>query len=795
MSDNLKNILNKEQYEAVTYGDGPLLVLAGAGSGKTRVLTYRYAYLVSEKNVSPRNILAITFTNKAALEMKSRINALLGEALSGSWIGTFHWCCGRILRRHAKAIGYDENFTIYAEPESLETVKTAIKELDLDEKAFPPRMLRGIIGKFKDRMLTPDEAAEEAEDYYSRKHAEVYKRYQEILTASNSMDFDDMILNVIRLWENAPEILDYYRNTFRYILVDEYQDTNMAQHRMVNMLSGRGGNLCVVGDDDQSIYGFRGADIDNILRFSDTHDGTKVVKLEQNYRSTEKILKVANDIISANSFRTGKKLWTSTSGGDPVVRYTAGDNNEEADFICGQIRSLTGTGTMNYSDFAVLYRVNAISTGIERALTRMRIPYRVFGGMKFYDRKEIKDLVAYLRIIGNPADESSLRRIINVPRRGIGNTTVDNISACARSRGTAMLAVIESAGIYPELSKVKSKLTAFADMIRELRKSLSECETLTDFVQKVIDETGIAQEYINDHTPESDAKAENISEFLSVAKNFEENNDENYESAGAIFPDFLESVSLNTESDGTGDEDDQNRVTLTTVHSAKGLEFPVVFIAGMEDGIFPSIRSIEEDGSIAEERRLMYVAVTRAREKLFITSCLSRMIYGKTQSYTPSRFLKDIHDGDAEISGAAAGRYGVFSAENRREAPRGPVFGRTPESFIGSAGKIQGGKQGGSRDRADRITGAPGSAFNSPKSVSGTAGTGFSRFVPVPGQDGDKAYLREVVRGQRVFHKKFGEGTVSSVAGSGDAAVVEIIFDRSGMKRLMLAYAKLTACD
>ncbi len=777
LTEDLKSILNKEQFEAVTYGDGPLLVLAGAGSGKTRVLTYRYAYLVDCRYVPPYNILAITFTNKAAGEMKNRIISILGEGLGDTWIGTFHACCGRILRRHGDAIGYDSHFTIYAESESLETVRTALKHLDLDEKQYPPRMMRAIIGKYKDSMMTPEDVLREAGSYSERVNANVYREYQNILKSSNCMDFDDMILNVVKLFRENQNILDYYRSLFQYILVDEYQDTNRAQHRLVNMLAGRDGNLCVVGDDDQSIYSFRGADIDNILSFEKHHPGAKVIKLEQNYRSTGNILKIANDLIKKNSYRTGKRLWTSSGPGAKAVCRMAADHNEEAEFIAGEIKKRVAQGDASYSDFAVLYRINAVSTGIERVLTRMKIPYRVFGGMKFYDRKEIKDLVAYLRVLANPADEASLRRIINVPKRGIGDTTVDNISIVAGENGIPMFEVIRKIENYPILARSKDKLAGFRDLIVRLGVILADSPTLTEFVQQVIDVTGIALEYENDHTPEGDAKAENIREFLSVTRTFEEGLDEGYESAGAVFPEFLESVSLNTDLDSTGGDDDPDasRVTLTTIHSAKGLEFPVVFIAGLEDGVFPSNQSFEDRGSMDEERRLMYVAVTRAMSQLFLSSCSYRMLYGKTQGYKPSRFLRDIPAEDLELSNSGRSYFDYRPRQSYDFSSSYSDFEsvRPPKTTAPDPAKTS---------KPSPVTAAP---VRDPASV-------FPRFISTPPASA-ATYLTDVEKGERVRHKKFGDGTVTKVEKADNGTVVEIVFDNAGMKRLILEYAKLQA--
>ena len=779
LTDDLKKVLNKEQYEAVTYGDGPLLVLAGAGSGKTRVLTYRYAYLVNYRNVPPYNILAITFTNKAAGEMKKRIGDMLGTTVISQWIGTFHACCGRILRRHGSVLGYDPHFTIYAESESLETVKAALKRLDLDEKQYPPRMMRALIEGYKDKMRSPEDVIEEADSYSEKINGRVYQEYQTILKNNNCMDFDDMILNTVALFQQHPEILDYYRNLFRYILVDEYQDTNRAQHRLVYLLAGKNGNICVVGDDDQSIYSFRGADVDNILNFETLYPGTAVIKLEQNYRSTGNILKIANELISKNNHRHDKALWTKSGPGARVVCRFAADHNEEAEFISAEIKNQVESGEAAYSDFAVLYRMNAVSTAIERTLTRMKIPYRVFGGMKFYDRKEIKDLVAYLRILANPSDEASLRRIINVPKRGIGDTTVDNISILASRAGTSMSEIIINADAFPALSRAKDKLKSFSDLIGKLTSNLGICETLTEFVEFVIDTTGLALEYEKENTPEGDAKAENIREFLSVTKTFEENLDESYDSAGTVFSEFLETVSLNTDLD-SGDTDgtaDESRVTLTTIHSAKGLEFPVVFVAGLEEGVFPSMQSFDTNDGLSEERRLMYVAVTRAMNKLYLSCSGSRMLYGKTQNYSPSRFLRDIDPDDLDITRS---KYtSGFSAGNYSGRSYGVVDG-----YPGNGFKVNSGNS---------FSGYSGNSFSGYSSGSSGGNSGrpvFPRYISTP-EKGSADYLTSVKPGERVRHKKYGDGTVQSSEKGDSGTIVEIVFDNSGMKRMILEYAKL----
>ena len=789
--ENLRSKLNPEQLEAVTYGDGPLLVLAGAGSGKTRVLTFRYAYLVAERGVDPGNILAITFTNKAAGEMKTRISGLLGCGVDRAWIGTFHACCGRILRYHGELLGYKPNYTVYGDSESLSAVKEALKRLNIDDKHFPPKQIRACIEDYKDKLIWPEQALSEAAAYDEKIHARCYREYQELLRMANSMDFDDMILNVVRLLRDDSEILAYYRSKFRYILVDEYQDTNRAQFELINLLAGPEGNLCVVGDDDQSIYSFRGADVLNILNFEDAHPGTKIVKLEQNYRSTSRILDVANDIIRRNSDRRDKKLWTARSGGDPVVYYQAADHNSEASFIAAEISRAVDRGDMNYSDFAVLYRMNALSNPIENCFTRARIPYRVYGGMKFYDRKEIRDLVAYLRLLMNPADEASLRRIINVPKRGIGDATVENISLLARENSVTMLNIIGRAGEFPTLSRMKDKLTRFYVMYMKLEKRLTENGNLTDYVRDVINETGIADEYAVEKTPEADSKVENINEFLSVTKTYEQGTDTEFDSPSQIFGEFLESVSLSSDMDIDARGEQTDAVTLTTVHSAKGLEYPTVFVAGLDEGIFPSYQSFDT-GSLSEERRLCYVAVTRAREHLFLSGCSSRMLYGKTQPYMPSRFLRDISEDHYEVRGDTADRSGRYSGFDRSSAFRGQrsSFDRSTHYGNRSGTVPVSGANGGSyfqNTSKHPRTYYFGTEEKEPEKKSGAA-----QALARAGVNGSEEYLKKVEKGQRVKHKKFGTGTVSSVNRDGNFDVVEISFDTAGMKRLVLEFAKLT---
>lgn len=752
----LKEALNPPQYEAATAVDGPVLVLAGAGSGKTRVLTYRIAYLVGACHVMPYHILAITFTNKAAREMRERTERLLGGDVSGMWLHTFHATCGKILRMHAEKLGFSKNFVIYDDAETLSAIKEVQRRLNIDDKVLSARGIRSVIAHCKDQMLTPDAFAKKAsmDNYEERMYAQSYRLYQEILRDNDAMDFDDMILMTIKLFKQEPEVLAYYQNKFKYILVDEYQDTNRAQYEFISLLAREHRNLCVVGDDDQSIYSFRGADISNILNFEKEYPETKVVKLEQNYRSTQPILDVANCIISNNRGRKGKKLWTAISEGELPKRYMGESQYEESYYISREIRRLIDSGEYSYKDMAVLYRANALSNAVESALLRDGIPYRVYGGMKFFDRKEIKDLIAYLRVFNNPSDEIALKRIVNVPKRGIGDTTIGYASDIAHAEDISLFEVLSSAEQYAKLSRTAAKMQSFAASFMELMFKQDEL-SLTEFVEAVLDGTGMIREYEKERNVEADAKIDNLREFLSVTKTYEEEQVAQGNQRPTL-AEFLENVSLSTDADQDATEDD-NKVTLMTIHSAKGLEFPVVFVIGMEETIFPSSKSVETEGGIDEERRLCYVAVTRARNLLYLTHARGRMLYGQTTHNLPSRFLGEIPE--EYLSGSPVRKSSSPFTQSR------------PSSYSGNDAFWQN----------VRVK------YEAPRQKVWD----FSRTESKPTSVAQENYITDCQVGARVRHKKFGDGTVTKILGEGKNKTLEIHFDDCGMKRLILLYAKL----
>lgn len=762
-----KSELNDRQYEAVTTTDGPVLVLAGAGSGKTRVLTYRIAYLVGECGISPHNILAITFTNKAAREMYERTERLLNGNISGMWLNTFHAACGKILRVHAERIGFTKNFVIYDDSEATALIKECQKRLNIDDKRIPHAKIKHVIAKAKDELISPARFiyTSDMKNYDSRMLAECYKMYEEQLRKNNAMDFDDMLINTLTLFDTCPDVLEYYRNRFRYIMVDEYQDTNKAQYMFISKLAAEHHNLCVVGDDDQSIYSFRGADIRNILEFELENANCKVIKLEQNYRSTQYILDAANTVIAKNSARKSKELWTSKGHGDKIIHYTAENQNSEAEYVVNTIRKAAASGEMKYSDFAVLYRANALSKNIENALVKYAVPYRIYGGLRFYDRMEVKDLIAYLRVFNNPADDSALRRIINVPKRGIGLTSLGRASEIALNENTSLFNILLSAGDYPDLSRSAQKMTEAALKLSEIMLKADEM-SIPEFIELVLSETGMLEMYERDDAGiEEQARADNLREFISVAKEYEEEqrhigNDE------ITYAGFLEYVTLSSDADTKAAGEDEDKVTLMTVHSAKGLEFPVVFMVGTEDGIFPSYRSIEESPeALDEERRLCYVAITRAMSRLHITNTEERMLYGKTTRNPPSRFLdelpascvKEINMGKKRMFSDSMGGYG---------------FGRYGSDF-----------ESRQYERAN--------SFLEKQFKTPTPAAAYAGIQNENKQDGGN-YLTDFTVGQRVMHKKYGAGTVSKLLGDGRNKAVEIVFDSAGMKRLIIEYAKLT---
>lgn len=626
--------LNPSQQEAVKTTEGSLLVLAGAGSGKTRVLTYRIAYLIEEKKVEPDRILAITFTNKAAKEMKERLVELVGSQVDRLWVSTFHAACVRILRREIAPMGYQNNFVIYDAGDQLTLVKNCLAELNIDDKKFPPRSILNGISNAKNRLWEPEKLSQMADNFFEHKVAEVYRYYQERLRELNALDFDDILMITVNLFRQFPQALRYYQEKFRYILVDEYQDTNTAQYMLVKLLADKYRNLCVVGDPDQSIYGWRGADIQNILAFEEDYPEAKVIKLEQNYRSTQIILNAANAVIDHNMGRKPKKLWTDNSRGCLITSFMGEDEHHEAHFVAGEIYRQRQGKNRSYGDFAILYRTNAQSRVIEETFIKNGIPYEIYGGQKFYERKEIKDILAYLRVLSNPADSLSLARIINVPKRGIGDVSWFRIEDFARELGITVFEALTKAQDIPNLTKRAANATQqFGELMIDFQSQVDKI-SLTDLAELIINQSGYLDELKKEDTPESRARVENLQEFLSVTFDYDKYSDEK------TLDGFLAQISLVTDLDSFSDEAD--RVVMMTLHTAKGLEFPVVFLTGMEDGVFPHNRSFLDESEMEEERRICYVGMTRAEEELFLSRAWQRTLYGNTAYNPPSRFLGEI---------------------------------------------------------------------------------------------------------------------------------------------------------
>ena len=725
--------LNPQQKEAVLHTEGPLLVLAGAGSGKTRVITHRIAYLIQEKGVAPWSILSLTFTNKAAREMRDRIEALIGARVLDIWSGTFHSCCVRILRREIERIGFNRDFVIYDTGDQETLIKDCLQRLGYNDRNFPPKQVLAYIGRAKDELISPEAySINAAYDFRMRKISDIYTLYQKKLKANNALDFDDILLHTLKIFDKNPDVLAYYQDKFKYILVDEYQDTNTAQYMLVSMLAKKHRNICVVGDDDQSIYGWRGANMQNILDFEKHFHGCRVIKLEQNYRSTERILDAANNVIKNNYGRKPKLLWTKNLTGEPVYVYKAFDERDEADFTAGMVRNAVARGDNNYGDFAVLYRINAQSRVFEDSFMKMGIPYRIIGAHKFYDRKEIKDIIAYLRVVNNPHDDISLKRIVNVPRRGIGKVTLDRAEQLAYDNGVSIYSILLEASKLSELTRASAKIKSFTDMLVKLR-SLAEYLDLTELIKSVIDQSGIIKELEQEDTIEAKTRIENIREFQSVVLDFVRNSEE--EDPG--LNDFLAHVSLIADVDTMADE--QDRVVLMTMHSAKGLEFPIVFLAGMEEGVFPSYRSIGEESEMEEERRLCYVGITRAREKLFLTFTKSRTLFGNTTYNRQSRFIDEIPE---DLLKHISENSDLIKSDVRKSVTNqisADEWKQRTASFIKAA----------------------------------------------------ELNTDELVAGTRVLHKKFGAGTITAREPEGSDFKLEIDFDQFGMKRLLASYAKL----
>lgn len=752
--------LNPVQRAAVEHRDGPLLILAGAGSGKTRVLTYRIAHLIAQ-GIEPWNILAITFTNKAAQEMRERVGSLVGSEGRGLWVATFHSACVRILRNEIEHLpGYSRSFVIYDSSDQQAVIKACMKELNLDEKKFAPRAVGGVISDAKNKLLNPEEFSQRAKDYFEQKVEKVYELYQKRLRANNALDFDDIIMLTVRIFRENPEVLGYYQNKFRYIMVDEYQDTNHAQYALVNLLAKKDRNLCVVGDDDQSIYMFRGADVQNILDFERDYPEAKVLKLEQNYRSTQRILEAANSVVRNNTDRKEKSLWTENQEGNPLVYYVADNEHDESRFLAERIQRLRDLEGRKYNEFSILYRTNAQSRVIEERFMKQGIPYRIFSGLKFYERMEIKDTLAYLRVLHNPSDQVAFSRILNVPKRGLGESTLDKILEYANEQGMPVLDAIMEAEYIPELTtRAKKPLLAFANLMKELKQLAIEESSVTHLVEEILKRTGYWELLLAEKTPESEARLENLREFISVTAEYDEkalNQDKNRAEGDEDAEDldneeyfvpgvagFLEQVSLVAEIDSLDEAEEY--VVLMTIHSAKGLEFPVVFLVGMEEGVFPSSRSMMEPTLLAEERRLCYVAITRAREKLYLTYAGQRMLYGRTQYNRPSEFLEEI---PPEL---LVDRDPIDPPPKRLQKPQ-----------------VQAGS-GGVRD---------------PRSTWGTWDKQKGNPVQEP------AGLDYHV-GDKVEHVKFGKGIIVSIKGEGNQAEISIVFGGQ-IKKLIAEYAKLT---
>ena len=734
--DELLAKLNDKQKQAVTSVNGPLLILAGAGSGKTTVLVNRIAYILETTNTSGYNILAITFTNKAAREMRERVSLLLGEdCAKDMWICTFHSACIKILHRHIDLLGYSSDFVIYDTQDSLHLIKDCMKDMNISEGNFKPKSVLSEISNAKNDMMDPVTYAGLYEnDYRKSIIARIYDLYQKRLKTSNAMDFDDIIMNTIKLFSEHPQVLNIYQNRFKYILVDEYQDTNNSQYMLISLLSQKHKNLCVVGDDDQSIYKFRGANINNILNFEQEFENALTIKLEQNYRSTANILNAANSVISNNKGRKGKNLWTNQPDGEKITVLTCDNESAEALFICDRIEHLRSEG-MDYKDCAVLYRTNAQSRVIEEMLIKNGIPYKILAGLRFYDRKEIKDIIAYLRVVNNPSDAISLKRIINEPKRGIGNTTLEKVETIANENGISMFEVIKNASQYDDISRAAVKLLLFAEFITEMQKYTSG-NSIVILTDKILHESGYLTALEAENTADAKSRIDNLNEFLSVAGEYEKNAEE------PSLSEFLENLSLMSDIDSYDDE--QNVVVLMTIHSAKGLEFPVVFLTGMEEGLFPSMRSIEPE-DIEEERRLCYVAITRAKKRLYITNASFRNSFG-TSSYTiPSRFLDEIDTA---------------------------YIDNITKTFAKAKNKIKQISFDNTAKTAGGFTGEVSSFISKMKSA-----------AAMPKLDYKK--------GDVVEHKKFGRGVIISAMPIGNDMKLEVEFEQAGKKNLMAIFANM----
>lgn len=748
---DLKSLLNKEQYDGATTIEGQVLILAGAGSGKTRVLTHRIAHMINDLDIYPSQILAITFTNKAAGEMRDRVKALVGNEAERMWISTFHSTCVRILRREADKIGYQKDFSIYDTYDQKALIKQCMAELNINDKDITENEILSKIGKAKDNLIGPARFKRENEgNFREDKIANAYALYEKKLKNNNAMDFDNLIFKTIELFKSNPDVLEFYQRKFKYIMVDEYQDTNRAQYEFTRLLADKYKNICVVGDDDQCIYMWRGADLRNILDFEKDYPSTKVIKLEQNYRSMGNILMAANEVIKNNSERKSKVLRTEKASGEKIKIYRAPSDRDEGEFVAAQIQKIKEEKDKRYKDFAILYRTNAQSRVFEDVFIKRGIPYRILGGLKFYDRKEIKDMLAYLRVVANPADDISLKRIINVPKRNIGDATVLKLQTFAdESEQSLFDAVMEAENNSALTARNITSINKFAEILTELR-AMGEVLPVSEFIEYVLEVTGYLNELKNSKNPEDESRVDNLEELVSAAVEFEKTSEEKGLSA------FLEKTALISDIDNY--DEDADTVVLMTVHSAKGLEFPVVFMVGMENGIFPGAASLKEPSEMEESRRLCYVGITRAEEILYMTSAEMRRVFGRTQCYEKSEFLREISDdlkenvnGRGEVSKGSERNFGGGYRENN-------AYGRNPHGLQSLYNN---------------------NSYNNRSSVNNKINKGSSIDTS------------EMVVGRKIKHTKFGVGTIVSVSGSGSDKKITIAFDANGIKQLLAGSAPI----
>lgn len=736
--ESLLEGLNKDQKDAVIHTEGPVLIMAGAGSGKTRVLTHRVAYIIEHNHVMPWNILAITFTNKAAREMRERVSKLLGEGGNDVWVSTFHALCVRILRRYIDVLGYNRAFTIADTSEQRTLVKRVLRELNIDPKKFDPRSILGSISNAKNDLLTPKAFRQKAVSAFDKIVADVYDRYQSELKQNQSLDFDDLIMVTIELFDSHPDVLAYYQDKFHYIHVDEYQDTNEAQYRLVNTLAQKNRNICVVGDADQSIYGWRGANMQNILDFKKDYADAHVTLLEQNYRSTKTVLAAANSVIAHNDNRADKNLWTENEQGEQISYYRGQTENDEARYVVAKIQEEMAKAKRDYGSFAILYRTNAQSRVIEETLLKSNIPYTMVGGHKFYDRKEIRDALSYLTLLGNPDDSMSFERVINEPKRGVGQASIERLRVFANDHGWSLLEAAKNIDLANEIStRAKNSIGGFEQMVSLIAAKL-DTMSITEIAQEILDQSGYLSTLKASKSLESQSRLENLEEFISVTQKYDSENQG--ETGQQNLVNFLSDLALVSDQDDL--EDDNAQVTLMTLHAAKGLEFPVVFIMGMEEGLFPLSRAAQDESELQEERRLAYVGITRAKEKLYITNAYSRMLYGRRQTNPESRFVNEI-------------KPELLHYDNPKQT-ESPIS--TPFDC--------------------RTRRATATTYHRP-----------SQIVEKPKGTGADKKAWEV--GDKVSHKAWGTGTVVKVSGTGEDMELDIAFQSQGIKRLLAAFAPI----